>query len=371
MSCSCRRRRRLNESAMVSKVSTTLGLSSASMAASESEPSMSSSSKSDFGGGLARILLLGLLVAGGRRRLEGRGGRGGRRRRLGLHHLQMRRATGDRLAVGAERRRRHLLGVGAGIGRFQVDDVAQEDLALVELVAPDDDGLEGERALAQAGDHGLAAGLDALGDGDLALAREQLDRAHLAQIHAHGIVGALGGFLLLGGGDGLGRDLDQFAVIIVVIALFIGLFVAVFAVIVVLDDGDAHLGDHGEDVFDLVGGDLFRRQNGVDLVVGDVAALFRGLDHLLDAGIAEVEQRQRAVGRAFGLLLRRLVLGLRRLCLARHLSSLLDLLGRRRHLPRAPTLCALSRCPWPKRAAPSSAAPNQVMSVLGTRLSSD
>src|SRR5262249_1593857 len=44
MSCSCSRRRRLNESAMVSKVSTTFGFSSASMAASESEFSMSSSS---------------------------------------------------------------------------------------------------------------------------------------------------------------------------------------------------------------------------------------------------------------------------------------------------------------------------------------
>ena len=54
--------------------------------------------------------------------------------------------------------------------------------------------LEGERAFAQAGDHHLAAGLDALGDGDFALARQQLDRAHLAQIHAHRIVGAVGGF---------------------------------------------------------------------------------------------------------------------------------------------------------------------------------
>ena len=36
----------------------------------------------------------------------------------------------------------------------------------------------------------LRPGLDALGDLDLALAREQLDRAHLAQVHAHRIVGA-------------------------------------------------------------------------------------------------------------------------------------------------------------------------------------
>jgi hypothetical protein len=70
--------------------------------------------------------------------------------------------------------------------------------AFVQLVAPDDDRLEGQRALAQAGDHRLAAGLDALGDGDFALARQQLHRAHLAQVHAHRIVGAVGR-LLLGG----------------------------------------------------------------------------------------------------------------------------------------------------------------------------
>src|SRR5262249_3969107 len=34
------------------------------------------------------------------------------------------------------------------------------DFSLVEFIAPDDDGLEGERALAQAGDHRFAAGLD-------------------------------------------------------------------------------------------------------------------------------------------------------------------------------------------------------------------
>ena len=116
-----------------------------------------------------------------------------------------------------------LHGVGARIGRFQVDDVAQEDLSFVQLVAPDDDRLEGERALAQAGDHRLAAGLDALGDRDLALAREQLDRAHLAQIHAHRIVGALARLGLLRLGDGLLRDLDQVAagIIVVVVVLFL------------------------------------------------------------------------------------------------------------------------------------------------------
>ena len=92
-------------------------------------------------------------------------------------------------------RLRRALAVRAGIGRLEVDDVAQEHAAFDQLVAPDDDGLEGQRALAQAGDHRLAAGLDALGDGDLALAREKLDRAHLAQVHAHRIVGAVGRLL--------------------------------------------------------------------------------------------------------------------------------------------------------------------------------
>ena len=135
----------------------------------------------------------------------------------------------ERLAVGAERggeqRRVHVvLGVGAGVGRFEIDDVAKEDLSFVEFVAPDDDGLEGQRAFAQARDHRLAAGLDALCDRDFAFARQQLDGAHLAQIHADGIVGALAGLGFLDFGDGLLRDLDQF-----VVGLVVGLFLLVLS----------------------------------------------------------------------------------------------------------------------------------------------
>ena len=62
------------------------------------------------------------------------------------------------------------------------------------------------------GDHRLAAGLDALGDGDFALARQKLDRAHLAQIHAHRIVGAVGRLGASGRGDrGARRGLDELA----------------------------------------------------------------------------------------------------------------------------------------------------------------
>src|SRR5690606_30082030 len=88
-----------------------------------------------------------------------------------------------------------------GKHRVEVENLAQLHLALVERFGPLDDGVEGDRAFAQAHDHRVAAGLDALGDGDFAFAAEQLDRAHLAQVHAHRVVGALGGFLLLLLGD--------------------------------------------------------------------------------------------------------------------------------------------------------------------------
>src|SRR5262249_16318697 len=56
-----------------------------------------------------------------------------------------------------------------------------------------------------------APGFDALGDGDLALAGQKLDRAHFAQIHAHRIIRALGRLLGLGLGRDLLLDLGQFA----------------------------------------------------------------------------------------------------------------------------------------------------------------
>src|SRR5207244_8209075 len=151
----------------------------------------------------------------------------------------------ERLAVGTDNRRvEAALGIGAGLGGFEIDDVAKEDLSFVQLVAPDDDGLEGERAFAEARDHRLAAGLDALGNRDFAFAGEQLDGAHLAQIHAHGIVGALAGLGLLDLGDGLLRDLDELVVGIVVGVAALVLFLAL---VVGLGDVDAHVRAHRHD----------------------------------------------------------------------------------------------------------------------------
>jgi hypothetical protein len=76
------------------------------------------------------------------------------------------------LAVRIELRFGQGFSVRSRIGRIEVDDVAQQDPAVVELLPPDDNGLEGKWALAEPRDHRLAAGLDALSDGDLTHAGE-------------------------------------------------------------------------------------------------------------------------------------------------------------------------------------------------------
>ncbi len=142
---------------------------------------------------------------GGRRRRErgGAGGRGGGSPRpVRLTALARHRdACHRRLAGGVHHLRRHGLRLGPRVGRLQVDDIAQEHSAFIELLAPDDDGLEGQRALAQARDHGLAAGLDSFGDRDLALAGQELQRSHLAQIQTHRIIAARGGLRALASGE--------------------------------------------------------------------------------------------------------------------------------------------------------------------------
>jgi hypothetical protein len=51
-----------------------------------------------------------------------------------------------------------------------------------------------------------------------------------------------------------------------------------------LDDRYAHLGERGHGVFDLLRRHLIGRQNLVQFVIGDIAALLGAGDHLLDRG---------------------------------------------------------------------------------------
>ncbi len=90
------------------------------------------------------------------------------------------------------------------------------------------------------------AALDALGDLDLALAREQRHRAHLAQVHADGIVGLV---------ERAGRqiELDVFAAVGPVEQL-------VLAVLLLrIDDLDAGVAKRAEQVVQLLGRSDVRR----------------------------------------------------------------------------------------------------------------
>ncbi len=185
--------------------------------------------------------------------------------------------------------------MGRRVGRFEIDDVAQQHALLAQFLAPHHDGLERQRAFAQSADHRVAAGLDALGNGDLALARQQLHRAHLAQIHAHRVVGAIGRLFFGNGSYGSAGLLGQF----VGVFLGVGLGLFLLAGLVILDDVDAHIRKHRIDVLDAIRIGFFRRKYGIELGQGDIAALLRGLDHLFDGVIRKVEQRTISRGLAF------------------------------------------------------------------------
>ena len=78
-----------------------------------------------------------------------------------------------------------------------------------------------------------------------------------------------------------------------------------------LYDVNSHLTHHRQHVFDLLGGDFLRRHHCIELPIGDVAALLGLLDHLLDGGVRQIEQRQRGVGGLGRLFFRRLSFFLR------------------------------------------------------------
>ncbi len=161
-----------------------------------------------------------------------------------------------------------------------VDDLVDAHLVLLDLAGEVEDLLHRGRAGADRLDHVAQAFLDALGDLDLALARQQLDRAHLAHVHAHRVGGAaelgvdrgegrFGLFLdvLVGLRDrrGVGGDEQR---------LLVGRLVV---------DLDAHVAEGRDDRFDLLGVHQVVREVVVDLGVRKEAALLAELDQVLEA----------------------------------------------------------------------------------------
>ena len=147
---------------------------------------------------------------------------------------------------------------------LDVADAAAQVFAETDDLA-DDDG----RARDGLHDAELSA-LDALGDFDFALAGEQRNGAHLAEVHADGVVGLL---------ERAGREVEFY-----VVGLFSGLGLVLLAVageLVAGEDIDALGVDGGKKVIEIVGRGDVTGQEVVDLAVGEIALFLAGVDELL------------------------------------------------------------------------------------------
>ena len=141
----------------------------------------------------------------------------------------------------------------------------------------------GNGAFADAANHHVTTGFDSFCDRDFTFARQQFNRAHFAQVHAHRVVGAANIVFVdvatrvafrFGRLVGFGR-LAGFGFF-----LFLG-----------FDDIDAHFREHRHHVFDLLRGHFLGRQRCVQFVVSDIATLFGFLNQLLDVLIGRIQQR--------------------------------------------------------------------------------
>src|SRR6266508_2638371 len=169
-------------------------------------------------------------------------------------------------------------------------DLADADLALAEPLAQLEDLADGDRRREDRGEDLLLALLDPLRDLDLALARQEGDRSHLAQVHAHGVVRlAVAGVVLL-------------LLLLLLVRLLLGLGRLVGELHLLLGavhDLDVVLAEHRHDVVDLVRARV-RRQGVVHLVVGEEALLAAALHERLHLGplgdVAHVVLRELLLG---------------------------------------------------------------------------
>ena len=176
--------------------------------------------------------------------------------------------------------------------RIGVDQLAQDALVRGRHLVQAQQLAQDHRVLAQGLVDQPLALLDALGDLHLALAVEERDRAHLAQVHAHGVVG-----LLVGGETELGR-----LVFLLVELARAGLeVVPVLVALGPVDDVDAEIREPEIDLVQLVReAHHLLGQHLVDLVVEEIALLLAQLDQLLDRAVllfdgCEARNRQSAL----------------------------------------------------------------------------
>ena len=157
--------------------------------------------------------------------------------------------------------------------------------SFADAVGRGDDLGDRHRAGRDGLDHVLQAVFDALGDFDFAFARQQLDRAHFAHVHAHRVGGAaeIGvdrrqrrfggrfGFVVAGdGGDVVGQQQR-------------------FGIRRVLVDRDAHVVEGADDAFDRFRIDDVFGQVVVDFGVRQEAAFLAELDQGLEFLAAALE----------------------------------------------------------------------------------
>ncbi len=166
-----------------------------------------------------------------------------------------------------------LLGLAPLFLLVVLGDFGNADEPLFEPVAQRDDFLEGDGGLHDDARHQRLSVFDALGDLDLALARQKGNLTHLSQIHAHRVacapqdagleIGLLLLFLFLPFDPLLERAVLQSDLLLRI------------------DDLDIHFAEHAHDIVELIGGDHVRGQQIVDFVVGEEPLLLAQINELL------------------------------------------------------------------------------------------
>ena len=151
--------------------------------------------------------------------------------------------------------------------------VADADLAGAEPLAEPRDLLGRHVRARDRAQHRVLAALDALRDLDLALAGEQRHGAHLAQVHAHGVVRLV---------EGARGEVELDALLLRLLPeLLLG-----------VDDLDAHRTEHREDVVQLVRRADLGGQEVVHLLVEEVALLLAHRDELPDLVVLFLDRKR-------------------------------------------------------------------------------